>query len=155
MWNGSVSAGDIGLIILIGLIAIFLVDIFGAAVAGQHREPRLDEWDAEHGFEPRQGRAGRSNITRDGFGGAPTHPAPSLSRRTARADQPPKMTPASRASTDRSFVQNARSADDRRHERAPGYCIRITEGFKRPVQREPRHFSTLRSEAELTKKVER
>lgn len=49
MLNGDVWAGELGLLILIGAIALGFADIAGAAVAGQHREAPMDEWDAAHG----------------------------------------------------------------------------------------------------------
>ena len=99
MWNGSVLVGDVGLIIMVGVIAVFFADSFGAAVAGQHRAARLDDWDAGLGSNLRQRRAvGLLNIASGGFG-IPARPAPSPRRRSARADQPARGMSASGAST--------------------------------------------------------
>jgi hypothetical protein len=48
MWN--VSAGDLGVLLLVGIVAVGFADIMGALVAGQHRDPATDQWDRAHGF---------------------------------------------------------------------------------------------------------
>jgi hypothetical protein len=54
MWH--VSTTDLGLLFLIGIAAVGFADIMGALVVGQHRDARMDQWDATHGFGATSGK---------------------------------------------------------------------------------------------------
>jgi hypothetical protein len=47
---GNLSAGDLGLPLLVGIVAVGFADIVGAHASGQHRDAAMDHWDTDHGF---------------------------------------------------------------------------------------------------------